>query len=67
MSTDHSEVNWEGYNACYDGFHKGQCPYSQAADEYGDWIDGFDRAFNEIRNDADLAATDPVMDYHYSE
>ncbi|QHJ82196.1 MAG: hypothetical protein [Bacteriophage sp.] len=44
---DFNEANWEGYNACYDGFHKGQCPYSQASDEYCDWIAGFDRAGRE--------------------
>lgn len=53
-----------GYGACYDGFTKGQCGYSQASDEYSDWIDGWEQAAREIEDDA--AAGEVDMAEHLS-
>lgn len=46
-------ANEEGYDACYDGFKKRQCPYPEASDAFGDWMKGWNTAAREIDSECD--------------
>lgn len=49
-SWDNDTPRGEGWLAHDDGKQKGECPYERGTEEYEDWIDGWEAAYQEVNS-----------------